>query len=1743
MKFKAKRITAMLLVVMMFFSGNAGNTLTVLAAEPDGETSQVAGEEIATGDAVKDWGLENDESSLVEETSEEIVTETTEVTEELPLPVKEEKVTEDPFNYDVDLDIDLSSKRLIVRASEDLLKTEPVIADLNGLFLIQYESVEEAKKGYIRLRDKAERIEVDKVVSISDGNHEGDSSEMTEDDNPFDEAKEKGSSSGYDIALIDTGAPSDSVSMVGDDGADRNGHGSKMKEIILANAPGARVLSIKAINDNGTGDISSVYAAIQYAIDSNVSIINLSFSSVIADDSYVLNEIIGKALSCGITVVGSAGNSGNDAGFYIPGSIGGCIIVGSCDETGHLKSFSNYGETVDYYITSDSTSEAAAHITGYIAAKGIPGENIKDKGIFKELVTGEGAEPEKEEKSLFIVNGYAATSVQDAVSSYGSRMRAAGNVGFIYPTSNQTGYYYNLDGSNSGYSNILCVVKNSRNTVVSGSDHYIIPVERAASITNKRLQQVIYWASVQYPNYQNGSSSDFENFENCLRYYFKTYYSDANYYGNATWTSDTYSPVNGNNIDFSSTVKNNVNTWINKAIPSNKKVSALYLKSIDTADDGKSYSSSWSDPNPSDTGYGDFQDYLVFKVETIPDGYLYLIKTSSNPSITNKNSCYDLKGTTYQIYNNENLSGNPVATLTVDSQGKSNAVKVLPGTYWFKETKAGKGYGLKTFNKVTDKITVTSNNTASNPAVIRTSDVPLNDPGNFRIFKVTADNNPIRITGDSAVFKVEYFSNNNWNGNPTRTWYYKTVDGRIYLNYEQFIDTSYSNSPFYRTSNNTITFPIGTVRITEIKAPAGYSVLGDSFKLDARITEVNGKAKFEWVSGPESNKLFYTADEANVINEELPAEIGTTLTSNGDKDIFASEDVTVEDKVKYKNLVPGKEYEIFGELHLVDPDGSDGGVIATNSKKFVPGNMTGSEIVSFTFNAAELKGRDIVAFETLKKENKTVAVHADITDEGQTVHVPEIGTTLSDSDGEKDIYPSGDVTLEDKVEYKNLIPGKEYELSGELHLINEDGSDGGILVANTKTFTPAEKSGSEVITFTFDAELLKGRDIVAFETVKRKDRTVAVHADITDEGQTVHVPEIGTTLTDQDGGKDLYGSGEQTVEDTVEYKNLIVGKEYELFGELHLVNEDGSDGGIIVTNSKKFIPAEKNGSEVISFTFDAAELKGRDIVAFETVKRKDRTVAVHADITDEGQTVHVPEIKTELLDTKTEDHYTSPGKENKVVDYVSYTNLIPGEDYELSGVFVVKADETETEITSTVRFTAEAKNGIVELPFTFEGVPEAGKTFVAYDTLKHVDTKTEELKTVATHADINCNEQTVKVRGIGYIKMSIHGKPLKEYRRTRERGPQTGDDSKVGFFFLTMALSLIAVGCCIMLKRKKKKKKLGKSILSIILISLFIGAPGFTVKADDGKDKEIKREYYFTTEDTSKLDCNADKEIIVDGVKYELKDIDYEIISDTNEQPRVVEKEVNLSDPNDFEKEFTENEIRYVAEEPKWEIIEKTNEIKKDNPPIIVQEYPAEETIPSSIKDTDGKEYSLSRKEDKVSDDEELVDIEFYNEDPGSDLYLINNRIVEIKYSSFWEGWQDDVRQYLDLSDDDEIVATKGFESNSSDGSTFTLQVTVKRKMRYVTAYYEYNDDADTELITEKVYHAKVKYTEVIEKEKPVQVKAVVTYIPLMNEKPEESTLSTAQKIMIGVGIAVLAAAIATAIYYMSKKKDKKEQN
>ena len=87
------------------------------------------------------------------------------------------------------------------------------------------------------------------------------------------------------IALIDTGvSPGESVAgryaVTGSDPYDGNGHGDAMLRTIRNFDPHAEVVSIKALDNAGTGTVSSLYAAVRMAIDMRVSIINLSLSSM-----------------------------------------------------------------------------------------------------------------------------------------------------------------------------------------------------------------------------------------------------------------------------------------------------------------------------------------------------------------------------------------------------------------------------------------------------------------------------------------------------------------------------------------------------------------------------------------------------------------------------------------------------------------------------------------------------------------------------------------------------------------------------------------------------------------------------------------------------------------------------------------------------------------------------------------------------------------------------------------------------------------------------------------------------------------------------------------------------------------------------------------------------------------------------------------------------------------------------------------------------------------------------------------------------------------------------------------------------------------------------------------------------------------------------------------------------------------------------------------------------------------------
>ena len=136
--------------------------------------------------------------------------------------------------------------------------------------------------------------------------------------------------------------------------------------------------------------------------------------------------------------------------------------------------------------------------------------------------------------------------------------------------------------------------------------------------------------------------------------------------------------------------------------------------------------------------------------------------------------------------------------------------------------------------------------------------------------------------------------------------------------------------------------------------------------------------------------------EITAVNDRIP-ELKTTATVDGEKEATAKGEITIEDVVEYKHLVPGKECKIIGTLmdkSTGKPFEIDGKPV-TSEVTFIPEKSSGKVTVSFTFDASVIKKTtDLVVFETLYRDNVEIAVHADIDDEGQTVkiNVPEIKT-------------------------------------------------------------------------------------------------------------------------------------------------------------------------------------------------------------------------------------------------------------------------------------------------------------------------------------------------------------------------------------------------------------------------------------------------------------------------------------------------------------------------------------------------------------------------------------------------------------------------------------------------------------------------------------------------------------------------------------------------------------------------------
>ncbi|KAG0750033.1 hypothetical protein G6F57_005815 [Rhizopus arrhizus] len=206
---------------------------------------------------------------------------------------------------------------------------------------------------------------------------------------------------GVTIYLMDTGIRQDhndidgrvtiGKTVVGDTSFDNNGHGTFVAGVCCGTKYGvakkANIVSVKTLDDEGNGRLSDVLVGLQWIVEQHISkpnaksIVNLSLGAFYSQPT---NDAITEAIGLGIHFSIAAGNYGEDACRYSPGSTPGAITVGAFDEDDSVSYYSNFGKCVDIFAPGTNiksiwptskdathkltgTSMAAPHVAGAMA--------------------------------------------------------------------------------------------------------------------------------------------------------------------------------------------------------------------------------------------------------------------------------------------------------------------------------------------------------------------------------------------------------------------------------------------------------------------------------------------------------------------------------------------------------------------------------------------------------------------------------------------------------------------------------------------------------------------------------------------------------------------------------------------------------------------------------------------------------------------------------------------------------------------------------------------------------------------------------------------------------------------------------------------------------------------------------------------------------------------------------------------------------------------------------------------------------------------------------------------------------------------------------------------------------------------------------------------------------------------------------------------------------------------------------
>ena len=786
-------------------------------------------------------------------------------------------------------------------------------------------------------------------------------------------------------------------------------------------------------------------------------------------------------------------------------------------------------------------------------------------------------------------------------------------------------------------------------------------------------------------------------------------------------------------------------------------------------------------------------------------GKIKIVKTSTDPTITNSNNCYSLQGAVYGIYQN----GKEVGRLTTKADGSTYELNIGVGSYTIKEISAPKGYALDTTSY---NANVSSNQTVT----VNVTDKPTNDPVAIEIEKIDSDGEKVQggASLEGAEFTVKYYDGfydkENLPAQATRTWVLKTKN--VYSHYYARLANEYKVSGddfYYNVGNPNPTLPLGTITVEETKAPTGYKLDGAylaadgttekieglyvaQIRQDGNLAKLNGgnkatvnekiirggvaiqKRDFETTDTKPQGSAALDGAEFNIINMSAnPVVVDGKTYANGEVVKTIVTDIngkatTANDTLPYGHYkifevkapkgylntgVTEREFDITEDGVIVDMTSIDNSIL----NQIKRGDLEGIKIADTTHQ--RLAG---VPFKITSKT--TGESHIVITDDNGYFSTaaswnPHTQNTNAGENAESGVWFGGGTPDDNK----------------------------GALPYDTYTIEEMRSEGNQ------DFELIPPFDII----ISRNNVTVDLGTLTDDYKNVINIHTIASV----DGKKEVVAASNITITDKVSMTGLIVGHNYKLSG-VQMIKDENTEliiDGEKVTGETEFTAYKTEMDIEVVYNFDGSDLGGKDLVTFEELEDvtnpdEPEKVAEHKDIEDEGQTIT---IKTRVIDIHTNatgingEKELDPNEDVTIIDTVTLKGLEVGKEYTLTGVQMLKDSNAELiingeKVTSEYTFVADSEEMEVKIEFRLNAKELAGKSIVTFEELR----ETGKDEPVAEHKDINDEGQT--------IRFKTPEKP----RQAEE--VKTGDKTNIPVFVATACLAG-AIATLAIVRRKLSK--------------------------------------------------------------------------------------------------------------------------------------------------------------------------------------------------------------------------------------------------------------------------------------------------------------------------------------------------